>query len=179
MEALAELDEPQRAGATLVFTAHSIPTSMAATCDYEVQLRDASGVVAGLVGGNHPWRLAFQSRSGPPTVPWLEPDVGDVLSELAAQDASAAVIVPVGFVCDHLEVIYDLDVVARPLAARLGLPVIRAGTVGVHPDFIAMIGELVSERTRPDGDVPRRALGRLGPRPDPCVDGCCPAPRRP
>ena len=178
-ESLAELDEPLRAGAVLVFTAHSIPTSMAATCDYEEQLNDAAQVVATMVPGGHEWRLSFQSRSGPPSVPWLEPDVGDVLAALAAAGSPAVVLVPLGFVCDHMEVIYDLDVLARARADDLGLPMARARTVGVHPTFVAMIGELVSERTKPGGDVPRRALGQLGPRPDPCIDGCCPAPRRP
>jgi ferrochelatase len=157
------------AGSTLVFTAHSIPISMTSQCCYEAQLREAAGLVSGLVGGDRHWQVAYQSRSGPPQVPWLEPDVGDVLSELAESAAPGAVLVPIGFVCDHMEVVYDLDVVAVGQARSLGLPVARAGTVGVHPEFVAMIGELVAERR---GAVPR-FLGHAGPRPAACGPDCC------
>src|SRR5262249_42773098 len=108
------------ASPTLVFTAHSIPTSMAATAPYEGQLREAAALVAADVGGL-PWCLAYQSRSGPPSVPWLEPDVGEVLDSLAADGAGAVVVVPIGFVSDHMEVVYDLDVEAAERARRLGL----------------------------------------------------------
>jgi ferrochelatase len=155
-------------GSTLVFTAHSIPMSMASGSAYESQLRDAAALVAGMVGGDRRWEVAFQSRSGSPEVPWLEPDVGDVLANLARDAAPGAVLVPIGFVSDHMEVVYDLDVVAADRARSLGLPLTRAGTVGVHPDFVAMIGELVAERH----GAPRRSLVQ-GPRPDGCGPGCC------
>jgi ferrochelatase len=176
--AVAQLPTDRRDDATLVFTAHSIPKAMAATCDYEEQLRDGAEVVAGLVPGRHRWTLAFQSRSGPSTSPWLGPDIGDALDTLASEGGEAVVVVPLGFVCDHMEVIYDLDVLARRRADELGVAMARAATVGDHPRFVAMVGELVSERSGQGGHVPRLALGRLGPRPDPCAGACCPLPTR-
>ena len=119
-----------------------------------------------------PWRLVYQSRSGPPSVPWLGPDVCDHLADLAAAGAPGAVLVPVGFVSDHLEVLYDLDVKAAQAARRLGLPLARAATPGTHPHFVSMITELVGERAG-DGPAPRTALGGMGPGPDSCPGGCC------
>lgn len=173
--ALNELSSDNRQGAHLLFTAHSIPRSMAATSDYEAQLRDAADVVAGLAGGHHPWSLVYQSRSGPPSVPWLEPDVGDALVALAPLGSPSAVVVPLGFVCDHMEVVYDLDRVALPRARAAGVECVRAATVGDDPAFVSMIAELARERTDPSA-TPRRSLGRLGPRTDVCDEGCCPAP---
>ncbi|GAC1321558.1 MAG: ferrochelatase [Acidimicrobiales bacterium] len=171
--ALAALPSPVVAGAPLVFTAHSRPAAQAARCDYEAQLGEAARLVAEAVGGDHPWALVFQSRSGPPGQPWLGPDVGDHLAMLAAAGDKAAVIVPVGFVADHVEVIYDLDIQAAARADELGLTITRAATVGTAPPFVAMIRELIAERT--DG-APRRALSPLPPRPLSCAEGCCPAP---
>jgi ferrochelatase len=171
--ALDTLPAAQRAGARLVFIAHSIPSAMAATCDYELQLRDAAGVVAAGVGRDH-WDLAYQSRSGPAAVPWLEPDVDDHLATLAGEGVAAVVAVPIGFVSEHMEVAFDLDVRAAETAERLGLTWVRAATVGTHPAFVGMIRELILERTEPQR--PRRWLGNLGLRPDPCHGGCCPAP---
>ena len=171
--AIERLPAPQRAGARLVFAAHSIPCAMAATCDYELQLRDAGAVVAAGVGRDR-WDLAFQSRSGPPTVPWLGPDVNDHLAALGAEGVAGVVVVPVGFVSDNMEVVFDLDVRAAETAARLGLSWARAATVGTHPAFVAMVRELILERVEPGG--PRRWLGDLGLHPDPCEAGCCPAP---
>jgi protoporphyrin/coproporphyrin ferrochelatase len=159
--------------AALVFTAHSIPCSMADTSDYAVQLREAARLVSSHVG--HPEHaLVFQSRSGPPSVPWLEPDVNDHLRTLQAAGREAAVLVPIGFISDHMEVVYDLDTQAQQTAAELGMTVVRAATVGTHPRFVAMIRELVEERL---GSSPiRRALGLRGPNHDVCPAGCCPAP---
>ena len=116
----------------------------------------------------------WQSRSGPPTVPWLEPDVGDHLAALAAAGTQSVVVAPIGFISDHMEVVFDLDVQAAEQAASLGLRFVRAATVGAAPEFVSMIRELVQERL--DTSTPRRTLGRLGVRPE-CAAGCCPAPR--
>lgn len=166
--------------ARLVFTAHSIPISMSETSDYEAQLREASTLIAERSGRTPAQRtdfdLVWQSRSGPPQVPWLEPDINDHLESLATQGATAVVNVPVGFVSDHMEVMYDLDTEAAQTAERLGVSFRRAGTVGTDPRFISAIVELIEER-RSNGEV--RALGSLEVRPDFCRPGCCPAPQRP
>ncbi len=159
----------------LVFTAHSIPEAMAAASGpaggaYPRQLAEASRLVAERAGRGRSWRLAYQSRSGPPPVPWLGPDVNDCLAELAGSGSAAVVLVPVGFISDHLEVAYDLDVEAAQLAGRLGLPLARAATPGTDPRFVAMITELVAERL---SGRPARALGDLGPALDVCGAGCC------
>lgn len=166
--------------ARLVFTAHSIPISMSSTSDYEAQLLEASKLIAERAGRTDGQRtdfdLVWQSRSGPPQVPWLKPDINDHLKTLVEQGVPAVVNIPVGFVSDHMEVIYDLDTEATQTAERLGLPFRRAGTVGTDPRFIASIIELIEER-RTGGEV--RALGSLEVRPDFCRPGCCPAPQRP
>jgi ferrochelatase len=115
--------------------------------------------------------VVYQSRSGSPSVPWLEPDVCDRLRELAAEDVTDVVIVPLGFVSDHVEVLYDLDDEARSVADELGLTMVRASTVGTHPRFVAGIRELVAERLDPEADRP--ALGPDGPSHDVCPVGCC------
>jgi ferrochelatase len=166
-DAVKGLSEPH-----LVFTAHSIPQSMAASSDYEVQIADASQLIAERVGGGRPWSLAYQSRSGPPMQPWLQPDVSDHLDALAVDGVESVVVVPVGFVSDHMEVVYDLDVVAAERAAAAGLTMRRAATAGDHPAFVAMIRDLLMERIAPS-DVLPRALGDLGVRPA-CAEGCCP-----
>jgi protoporphyrin/coproporphyrin ferrochelatase len=159
----------------LVCTAHSIPEAMAAASGpaggaYPAQLAEASRLVAGRAGGARSWRLAYQSRSGPPSVPWLGPDVGDCLAGLAREGSEAVVLAPVGFISDHLEVVYDLDIEAAQAAERLGLPLARAATPGTDPRFVSMITELVAERQ--DG-APPRALGDLGPPLRTCGAGCC------
>lgn len=161
----------------LVFTAHSIPTSMAAGCDYEAQLREACGLVAERVGYDD-WDVVYQSRSGPPQQPWLEPDICDFLEKrVGSLFEHGAVIVPIGFLSDHLEVIYDLDVEARAVCEARGIPMVRAATAGCHPALVEMIRELILERCDPD--TPRRALGTAGPRPDVCAVDCCLPPQRP
>lgn len=171
--ALAGLDPEHRRRAHLVFTAHSLPTSMAATSDYAAQLHDAMELVAA-VAPDHAHSLAWQSRSGPPQVPWLEPDVNDHLRSLAATGVDTVVIVPVGFVSDHQEVRYDLDTQAAATAAELDMSLTRVPTPGTDPAFVAMIRELIIEQT--DASVTRRALGDLAVRPDVCPADCCPAP---
>jgi ferrochelatase len=166
-----EVPAGRRAGAHLAFTAHSIPLSMADGCAYVAQLEEACGLVA-RGAGRSSWRLVYQSRSGPPSQPWLGPDVLDHLRSLKADGATDVVVAPIGFVSDHMEVKYDLDYEARQKAAELGLNLVRAGTAGAHPRFVSMIRELVEERL---GDSPeRRTLGSRGPAPDVCPEDCCP-----
>jgi protoporphyrin/coproporphyrin ferrochelatase len=154
----------------LVFTAHSIPLSMAQNCDYESQLNETARLIAEALGVQE-WRLAFQSRSGPPTQPWLEPDVSDYLRELKNSGVNQVVIAPIGFVSDHMEVIYDLDMVARETCEQLGLDMRRAATAGSHPLFIEMIRELILERMEPE--TPRRFLGQAPPSEERCFTSCC------
>ena len=161
-------------GAVLVYTAHSVPVAMAASSRYEAQLQEACRLVSGQVGRKD-WRLVYQSRSGPPSQPWLGPDIGEYLRSLAAAGTREVVIAPIGFISDHLEVLYDLDTEARSLCGQLGLKMVRAATVGNHPAFVGMIRELVLERM---GELPPRWLGDLGPDPDVCAPDCCAPPSR-
>ena len=149
----------QLPSAALVYTAHSVPASMAASSQYEAQLREACRLVSERVGRSD-WRLAFQSRSGPPSQPWLGPDISDYLRELHGAGVREVVISPIGFISDHMEVLYDLDTEARALCAELGMTLVRAATVGNHPAFVSMIAELARERM---GEAERRWLGKLGP----------------
>ena len=174
--ALDRLPEERRPRAHLVYTAHSIPLAMAGGCAYEAQLRDASRLISERVGTSS-WALTFQSRSGPPAQPWLEPDVCDYIRSFHASDAADhadrdIVVIPVGFISDHMEVAYDLDVEARACCDELGVRMVRAETAGTHPRFVDMIVELVEERLSPGAARP--AEGVLGPWPDRCPPDCCP-----
>ena len=170
-------------GARLVFTAHSIPSSMNATSGpvevdgaYVQALRTAAGSIAGRLGDRWEWDLVFQSRSGPPQVPWLEPDVGDHLLALQASGVREAVMVPIGFLSDHVEVLFDLDVQAQQQVAGLdGFTAKRAATVGTDPAFVAMLVDLVAERLAGEELPTHGALATH----DRCPVGCCqpPAPR--
>ena len=166
----------------LIFTAHSIPVSMAEASGpaggaYQAQLAEAARLVAAEIGYQRPWHLAYSSRSGPPSQPWLEPDINDLLAERAAAGSRAVLIVPIGFVSDHMEVKFDLDVEAAQTADRLGLKLARAATPGTDHRFVSMITDLVCERL--DGTAPL-TLGALGTGPDICPVGCCgSAPVRP
>jgi ferrochelatase len=176
-DALRELPAEARQNTQIVYVAHSIPISMANTCDYVLQLEEVRKLVSARLGMTND-ALVYQSRSGAPGQPWLEPDILDYLREVKARDlASSVVLAPVSFISDHMEVLYDLDIEARQLCDSLPLPMARAKTVGVHPKFIGMIRELIVERTNPG--VERRALGSLGARQDVCEENCCPAPQRP
>ncbi|MFG2037230.1 ferrochelatase [Dactylosporangium sp. NPDC048998] len=173
---------PSRMKARLVFTAHSIPTSMNAASGpggvgrYEAQLRETAALVAAEAAPELEWDLVWQSRSGPPQVPWLEPDVNDHLEALAKEGVTEVVVSPIGFISDHLEVIWDLDEEARATAARLGLAFARAATPGVDPRFVDMIRQLVDERVLAHSNV-RHALGTV-PTWDYCPADCCVSPKR-
>jgi len=159
----------------LVISAHSIPCSMAATSDYEQQLRETARLTAEAVGLPN-WDLVFQSRSGPPSQPWLEPDILDHLRALRQQGVTDVLLAPLGFLSDHMEILYDLDTEATALAHELGVRLVRARTVGTHPAFVRMIRQLITERICPN--QPRLAAGAFGPTPDFCRSDCCPAPSR-
>ncbi len=174
--ALAKLPEDRRSTAHIAFTAHSIPTAMADTSDYVKQLEEACRLVASAAGISD-FKLVYQSRSGPPTQSWLDPDIGDHLRALHATGHTSVVISPIGFISDHLEVLYDLDTEAAAVSAELGIHMERAATVGTHPDFLRMIRELILERI--DSATPRLALGMFGPSHDVCPIDCCPGMRRP
>ncbi len=173
-EALGEVPEERRADCPVLFTAHSVPVSMASGANYVPQLEEACRLIAAASGAG-PWRLVYQSRSGAPGQPWLEPDICEALRETRRGGARDVVAVPVGFISDHMEVLYDLDTEARALCEELNLHMVRAGTAGTHPRFIRTIRELIEERIA-GGE--RRALGEFGPYPDVCPENCCPAPAR-
>jgi ferrochelatase len=156
--ALVQLEDAL--AATLVFTAHSIPESMAVNCDYAAQLAEAGGLIAGALGIKS-WQLVYQSRSGSPSQPWLGPDVSEHLRTLHSEGVRNVVVAPIGFVSDHMEVVYDLDVEARKVADELGMKMVRAATAGTHPAFVKMIRELVMERI--DNTVPENI----------CAPDCC------
>ena len=175
-----------RADVPVFFTAHSIPMSMADTSRYVPQLSEACRLVAEQAGLPQPaengvkdWRLVFQSRSGPPSQPWLEPDICDAIRGLHAAGGRRLVVAPIGFISDHMEVLYDLDTEAAQLCGELGIDMVRAATVGVAPEFVSMIRDLIAERA---WNLPERcAVGRLPASHDVCPLDCCPAPatRRP
>lgn len=148
------------AGARLVFTAHSIPTAMAAGAPYERELRAAAADIAARVGAGE-WDLAWQSRSGPPSVPWLEPDVGDHVAALAARGTRAVVVAPLGFLQDHMEVVWDLDHQLRARCDALGVTLARAHTIGEHPALARLAADLVLEREAGGGGS--------------CAADCCPS----
>jgi protoporphyrin/coproporphyrin ferrochelatase len=175
--AVEALPPELQGNAQIIYTAHSIPLSMADTSDYVKQLQEVRKLVSKALSCKND-ALVYQSRSGAPGQPWLEPDILQHLHDVAAKKlAPAVVLAPISFISDHMEVLYDLDVEARDLCDSLSLPMTRARTVGVHPKFIAMIRELILERMDPDKE--RLAIGSLGPRTDVCAENCCPAPQRP
>jgi ferrochelatase len=175
--ALAQVPPERRATVRVAYTAHSIPSSMAAGCDYVKQLTETCRLISGALGvPAERWQLVYQSRSGRPQDPWLEPDIVDHLRTLRALGVSDVVVAPVGFLSDHLEVLYDLDHEAAHAAREMGVNMVRAATVGTHPRFVTMIRKLVQERL--DVTVPKEAIGLYGPNWDVCPVDCCPPPRR-
>ena len=177
-DALGRIPADRRDEAVILYTAHSIPLPMAQTCQYEVQLSETARLVSEQLGRGS-YSIVYQSRSGPPSQPWLEPDVCDAIRAMQDESGTEDVIVaPIGFLSDHLEVLYDLDVEAKQLCDQRGINMVRAATVGTHPRFIRMIGELIAERLTSDSDRP--ALGTHGPSHDICPRDCCRyEPRRP
>ena len=178
--ALAALPEERRGSTRIAFTAHSIPVAMARSAGpaggrYVAQLREVARLVSTEAAPDLVWDLVWQSRSGPPSVPWLEPDINDHLASLAAAGTTGVVVSPIGFTSDHIEVLWDLDNEAAETARKLGLDYARAATPGEDPRFVGMIRELVTERLDPA--APRAGLGGI-PTWDFCEEGCCPAPRR-
>lgn len=177
--ALSRLTDPD--GARLVFTAHSVPVSMNETAGpsgglYLAEHRTTARLVAEAVRGpGAEFDLVWQSRSGPPQVPWLAPDINDHLRSLAGSGTRGVVVAPTGFVSDHLEVLWDLDNEAAETAAELGLEFARAATAGTHPAFVSALADLVSEKVR---GTPAASLGELGICGWECPATCCPAPSR-
>ncbi len=175
-DALHEFTDGERSDLRLIYTAHSVPTSMAASSDYVAQLEEAARIISeGLSIRN--WELVYQSRSGPPTQPWLEPDICDRLRVLHSENCRNVCVVPLGFISDHMEVLFDLDTEAAALTTELEMKMVRAGTAGTHPAFIAGIRDLIAERV--SGSSNRAVVGRLLPCPDVCAVDCCSAPARP
>ena len=179
-DALQFISEERRQRTRLVFTAHSIPLSMAEGCQYERQLQEASRLVANALsmseGSELAWNLVYQSRSGPPAQPWLEPDVCDFLPKLKEEGVEDVVLVPIGFLSDHMEVLFDLDTEAKEVCDELGLSMQRAKSVGTHPKFIDMICELVVERMN---GTEKLAIGNLPASHDVCPENCCQRGARP
>ncbi len=175
LEALAGLDPDLRDDARIVFVTHSIPLTMARHSDYEAQHLDTCRLVMDRVGPR-PWDLVYCSRSGPPQIPWLEPDVNDHLEVLAGDGVPAVVVAPIGFVSDHMEVIHDLDVEARETADEHGLAFVRAATVGTDPRFVRLVRDLAVERIEGED---RPCLGLRGPGHDLCPVDCCRTPDQP
>lgn len=168
--AFNQIPAERREQAALVFTAHSLPLTMARKSVYEAQLLEASRLVAESLGREN-WRLVYQSRSGSPHQPWLEPDIGDYLAELSKTGVQDVVVAPIGFISDHMEILFDLDTEAQEIAHDLKLNLIRAATVGTHPAFLQTIRELVLERTMENPS--RRFLGTRGASHDVCPANCC------
>ena len=188
LAALADLPDDVRESAHLAFVTHSIPESMSAGSGpeggaYPRQHRSVVDEVVERVrqetGRRHRHELVFCSRSGAPHIPWLEPDINDHLQHLSDEGAPAVVMVPIGFVSDHMEVVYDLDTEAMATAEKLGLPATRAATAGIDPRFVAAVRDLLLERAAVERgeDVVRAAEGPLPPCWDRCPAGCCPNPR--
>lgn len=171
--ALERIPSGLRADTHLVFTAHSVPLSQPGRERYVAELTDVAALVQRQTAPGNPAELVYQSRSGPPTRPWLEPDICDHLTKLHAEGAKAVIVIPIGFVNDHMEVKYDLDTEAAQLAERLGIVFERVPTPGAHPRFVTMVRELFLERRGTPAPGGRRAIGTYGPRPDQCPANCC------
>jgi len=171
LEALSLIPSERRAAARLVFTAHSLPVSLAERSSYRQQLYEACALAAERAGRSH-WELAYQSRSPRSAVPWLEPDVAQLVRRLAEHDSPKDIVVaPIGFLLENIEILYELDVQLAELCDDLGINMVRTAPIGTHPGFVQMIRQLVLERIDPS--APRLALGASGPWPDVCPADCC------
>jgi len=169
-EALSQLPWEIRASVPMVYTAHSVPVAAAQTSHYVPQIEETVRLVSERLGRSGDL-LVYQSRSGPPGQAWLEPDILDYLRAMQPAAGASLVVVPVGFVSDHMEVLYDLDTEARDLCRERGIRMVRAATVGTHPEFIRMIRDLILERAGETGE--RQTLGAIGPGADLCPPDCC------
>jgi ferrochelatase len=169
-QALDQIPAGRRSGAEIIFTAHSVPLEMARHSAYVLQLNESARLIAKGVARTQ-FRLAYQSRSGSPRIPWLEPDIRDELTSLHERGVTDVVVVPLGFISDHMEVLFDLDHEAIDHARDLGMTMIRSATVGTHPTFVRMIRELILERMTEHPERP--SLGRRGPNHDICPVNCC------
>lgn len=177
-DALEQFSEDEKENLSVVYTAHSLPMSMAEKCDYEAQLAETCRLVAeGAEISADSWQLVYQSRSGRPSDPWLEPDVCDHVEALAGTDTQNVIVMAIGFLSDHMEVLFDLDQEAADACKKLGLKMVRAKTVWDHPQFMELVVDLIKERLDTSCEIP--AVGSFGPRPHFCVEDCCPAPVRP
>src|SRR3954453_14109523 len=185
LAAIADLGEPVRHDAHILFVTHSIPEGMneasgpdggAYVAQHLSVAEEIGERIRQETGHRYAGELVYCSRSGPPHVPWLEPDVNDRLEELAADGVGGGGLVAIGFVSAHMEVIYDLDTEARATAEKAGIEIVRAATAGVDPRFVSMVRELLLERAAAERglDVPRPTVGPLGPSWDVCPAGCCP-----
>ncbi len=175
--ALQQIPAARRDQVPIAFTAHSIPLTMAKNSRYEMQLHETCRLISDCAGiSADRWQLVYQSRSGSPRQPWLSPDILQHLQILQAQNAEDVVVMPVGFISDHIEVLYDLDTEAKQMAAELGINMIRVPTVGTHPAFVSLIRALIEERMNADNAADhglRAAIGRFGPDHDVCPVDCC------
>ena len=172
--AIKSIPNSERETLEIVYTAHSIPEVMSAGCDYVKQLHESCRLVTGKLG-EFSWQLNYQSRSGAPSQPWLEPDICDALRMVKTRGTTRhVIIVPIGFVSDHMEIIFDLDTEAREICNELNIEMVRAKTVGSHPDFVAMIHNLIREKME---GLPPEFLGELGVRMESCPVNCCPSGR--
>jgi ferrochelatase len=173
-EGLEEFAAGCRASVDIAFTAHSIPVAMARSCDYEHQLGESCRLVAEAAGVDRErWKLVYQSQSGRPGDPWLKPDIFDHIKNLKGRGSGGVLIHPIGFLSDHVEVLYDLDHEARLLCEALELRMVRSPTVGTHPRFVSMLRELIAERAEPTSMPRNRAIGGDGPSHDRCPQACC------
>jgi ferrochelatase len=178
-EALDRWTGRREGGFHVAFTAHSIPVSMARTCDYAQQIQETCRLVAEGAGIDpERWASVYQSRSGRPDDPWLGPDILDHLKDLKQRAATQVLIHPIGFLSDHLEVLYDLDVEAQTLSEELGVEMVRSRTVGAHPRFVTMLRMLVEERIGTGSQTARASVGRYGASHDVCPEMCCLPPVR-
>lgn len=175
-DALSAWDESEHDNVHIIFTAHSIPMGQARNSDYELQLNESCRIAADLLGTEN-YTLVYQSRSGPPQMPWLEPDILDYMEEIHAKSINDIVIVPIGFISDHMEVMFDLDTEAEDLAKELGMKMVRAKTVGTAKPFVKMIRDLVVERMTENPERP--ALGERPANHDICPLNCCLPGQRP
>ena len=176
VDALSQFDSGTQTHTKVLYTAHSIPTAMASASQYVQQLREASRLLSNRLGISD-WELVFQSRSGPPAQPWLEPDICGRIALLRKEGVERVCVAPLGFLSDHMEIKYDLDTEAAEVARRVGLEFVRAGTVGTHPKFVSAVRDLIAERIY--ASPTRSSVGGMPPCPDVCPADCCPPPAQP